>query len=698
MKSSLVFLFLFLFFTSSHYPQNHYLLNSNHIPLMGYEWATQTDPFNQKAELYQKLKEMGLEGMMFSGTPELDYHKLAEVQDLLKIIPYQGEWSPNSNAVVRYTDCVYSVWQVSGVTDTIKATLWYNPLLSQKYSNNEIITDPYAGAGTIVSGPGYAQKRFNHIKESNNDYTTRYNADFRLKVSYNPGFIDPPLLTERLSDTVCNIKLWVYDIRHEGQWRKMDSILYKDNLLTVADFNLNEWKYFPLYYDYKNFTDANYTGGNPPMVLYVEYHIDWSGIDYLRLHFDSLIVYDPRGWGIMNDPVVQNHVKNHGMNIGLNGSIIFDDPNVDFQRVVAGFYGIDEPRTIDSYAPIKKVGELLRSVTQGNRPLFVSLAKHWNSRMGDGSPFGTQPLHNIPEFYYRARPDGFILQTHMYNSPYQDNDKKNIDSYILGLQDMLEVWRHAKHSYFVLVQAGKWLNSDPENPGLVVDPDTSQINYTIYLALLYGAKGIFLDQLFTTKPDFVTGIINPYVYPATYKPSYDVIKNKISPQLKGMFGKKLKLLSPLNQYPDLSFGNSYNWINSINFKYICDNNNSALTQVGCDLGFFKQNNQPNVKYFMIVRRWYQTGYDCPLAINYNLGSSYVNWKLTNYIDSTKVTKLSQDVIEYYLTEGEGVLFSLAPVIQYGGFLIDNETISGTNTLEDTLIIQSKNVQMRDFKN
>jgi hypothetical protein len=424
----------------------------------------------------------------------------------------------------------------------------------------------------------------------------------------------------------------------------------------------------------------------------------WSGKNDLRLHFDSLIVNDNKAKKLYDQPEVQSAIENLTENKDSLGLTIFDESLVNFNNVVAGWYGSDEPKAIDQCEPIQYVNQLLRVKSQGRQPLFISEPMSWNARIGNSNK-GMHPLYSMKEFYYRSKPDGFIMQTHLYHYPYRpatpENIKLNINNYAENLKVLSDIWKNNPYfSFFVLVQGGKWLSADLE-----VHPDKAQLNYSIYMALLYGAKGIFLDQLFTRTYPIgqinVTGIIDPGFDPRDTIVSdnglYWEIRDKISPQLKGMFGKKLKLLLPLNQYTDIRFDTVYNWINSIRFKYECDGNNGGnsigKTQLGYDLGFFEQSNQPNVKYFMLLRRWYQDEFDCPLAINYNLGSTYINWKLTNYIDSSKVTKLSQDVIHCRINAGDGILFSLAPVIESGGFLIDNETISGTNTLEDTLIVK-----------
>jgi len=225
--------------------------------------------------------------------------------------------------------------------------------------------------------------------------------------------------------------------------------------------------------------------------------------------------------------------------------------------------------------------------------------------------------------------------------------------------------------FYLGIQNGRWL------PVFTVIPTNAQYLYSINIGLLYGAKGFVPMNCFTRENGAVTGFYDPATQ--TYSALDTFTKEVVKPRLSGFFGRTLKNITQSFQYPDINLNTSYKFITSID---------SDIPSY--DLGFFT--GETDVKYFMLLRRWYQTSNPGTVIISYNLNSTnYKNFKLCNYIDSTYSYKNCIDTIHFNAGPGDGRLFSLAPVVKYGGEIRCNETISGTNTLAGEMSIKSNAV-------
>lgn len=169
------------------------------------------------------------------------------------------------------------------------------------------------------------------------------------------------------------------------------------------------------------------------------------------------------------------------------------------------------------------------------------------------STFGTEALNKVSEFYHRALPDGFIVQTHLFHYPDQNNWQSNIEN---TLKENLKELKNTSTTPIVLVQAGKWL------PYVSEEPTPEQLTYTVNFSLLYGAKAIVFDQLFYRDQN-ITGIIKTDEPLPVTSPLFDEIKNKLSFRLKNELGKTLRKLTPTDQYLNHTLSSSEGFIQSI---------------------------------------------------------------------------------------------------------------------------------------
>jgi hypothetical protein len=268
-----------------------------------------------------------------------------------------------------------------------------------------------------------------------------------------------------------------------------------------------------------------------------------------------------------------------------------------------------------------------------------------------------------------------------------DYKKLNIERLIISME------RFNTHNkpFFLGIQNGIWIK--PNDVHLHETPTKEQYLYNLNIGLLYGAKGFVPMNYFafiSRSNNVTTDSVGGYYDPAKdlYSPLYYFTKDVIRPRLWGFFGRTMKNITQTEQYPDINFNtsNTHDFITSIGLEPSGSHENN-IAQPGYDLGFFK--GETDVKYFMLVRRWYQTDYNRAVIISYDLSSTgFKNYKLCDYIDSTFSYKSSIDTIHLSFTPGDGRLFSLAPVAKYGGEIRCNENIYGSNTLMGEMSIKS----------
>jgi len=104
----------------------------------------------------------------------------------------------------------------------------------------------------------------------------------------------------------------------------------------------------------------------------IEFRIVWkSNSDIFRLYMDTIKVYDDRGWEIINRSEMQQKIINQ----------VTQAP---YKSKAAGWMSVDEPVSIDQMAPIRKVSELIESVSP-NTGLWINYNAGWNGRFGSYS-------------------------------------------------------------------------------------------------------------------------------------------------------------------------------------------------------------------------------------------------------------------------------------------------------------------------
>ncbi len=461
-----------------------------------------------------------------------------------------------------------------------------------------------------------------------------------------------------------------------------DSLDFQSMTINVNELNFNEWKDFSFNFNYADLDTIYKKSTNKILKMndenifadYVEYVIEWLNVPYARLYFDNVLVTDPRGLLLTETPEQErNKIRNQSNNLKPDGGIVFNEGLTNFENTIIGFYGIDEPETIDQLEPVRIVGNLIKEATNNKRFLFTSVASSWDGKYGS-STFGTEALNKVSEFYHRALPDGFIVQTHLFHYPDQNNWQSNIES---TLKENLKELKNTSITPFVLVQAGKWI------PYVSEEPTPEQLTYSVNFSLLYGAKAIVFDQLFYRDQD-ITGIIKTDESLPVTSPLFDEIKNKLSLRLKNSLGKILRKLTPIDQYLNHPLTSSEKFIKTI-IKGGCTVQGMQPNNEIYELGFFKDD--LDADYFMLLSRWYNSGCNPSLTIkmepeyysNYNL-------RVVDYINNHTFITNRYGSINTSPEVGDASFFGVFPVVNYGGNLAYNDTIKSNTSLTDNMTI------------
>ena len=228
-------------------------------------------------------------------------------------------------------------------------------------------------------------------------------------------------------------------------------------------------------------------------------------MEYLDLWVNSITIYDDYGWTVKNDNTTQLEIINIAKNEG-NKQIF---PTSTYDETVVGWFAIDEPETIDNLAVIQEIDDLINNATNGKRRLMVAMCNGWNSLFGEYGGTGIDTVFKIDEYLSRTNLKLLQLTAYLYNCPKDPETEPtwredNIHLYNYGLN------RFAKNNKdFILgLQTGKWQTDEQTGyEGVDTIPTGEQFLYNMNLGLIYGAKGISLNNYFSwERNNKVTGL------------------------------------------------------------------------------------------------------------------------------------------------------------------------------------------------
>jgi len=519
----------------------------------------------------------------------------------------------------------------------------------------------------LIDGPGYRQEfRYNarDVRKA-----ILYNLDFTLKLEKSPGFRNT-VFKDDPSTKICQLEVTAARFNEPGGQNIVERIVVDSLILKLGDFKLNQWttKGFKYSLDRMNSVLNPGKDNRSPASIdtflilkdgtrYVEFRVKWFGNVHYKLFVDDIQVYDENAKTLFSSAGKKE---------------ILDQDNfsnvcscTDYKNYIVGWFAYDEPETIDSYEPIRFIDSLISSNSNGKRRLYVSFPSSWNGKFNN-SPNGAEPIYKFEEFALRTK-GVFISDNKNMYTPYNANQHfRNGPDEVENYRSLCEVLSGINKYYLSgycdhTIICGKYLSANILN-----NPTPAQMLNEANIKLLFGSKILNLYRYFGNNADtnFTGLVVNNAKGDYIYTDRYYFVRNTLAPRLHGFFGKTLRKINPTAQYTDVSFGTAYSFITSLSYpaKSSCRTSMNPEVNPGYDLGFFEDNS--GSKYFMILRRWYQTAYDCPLVINYDLSSTGVNnWKVLNTIDGSISYHNSKDTLTAVLGPGEAILYKMTPVLK-----------------------------------
>lgn len=391
------------------------------IPLVIYPDLRVIDIETMYTSPYQQMEDMGVFGVVAGDVLDNSIYLQHFTDHNLKVIP-QYLWGEDitKSHILRYTDAHYTVWEAEG-TDPAKgnATLSYDnqtSYFSEQYQGETIegrSAGGFSGPVEIISGPGYPQ----NIKYRFFDNVfIQYFGEYRMKITQRGSEL--PL--EYSNDTVCILKVTALDVQGITEF----TVATKE--ITVAEFNgWDNWMPIQVDDDGYNFRNlpVNYqqqnNGANQESPVfnasYIQFKVIWTGLPYLNLFIDRVKVYDDFGFALKETPQPKADIK----------SLVESYINTS---TIVGWYGLDEPPSIDNYEPYRIVDYMVDSVSRyHNKPmrLHTGFTAGYQGRYGDLGT-GAHPLFPAEEFWLRARPKN--VQINMYNYLWLSRSHRDINN------------------------------------------------------------------------------------------------------------------------------------------------------------------------------------------------------------------------------------------------------------------------------
>jgi hypothetical protein len=660
------------------------------IPLVIYPMRTSHDMVLTYPNSLSQVKDMGVFGVIAPDVLDYSVYLQGFQNAGLKVLPHYLWGNQTYSHIWRYTNSFYTIWEAEG-TDPLKGstTLYYDTIYTTFFDEDGTKGRLSGGTipheSTLIYGPGYSQL----VTYNFSDEIVEYTTEFRLKITQRV-----PELPENYSDmVVCNL---IVTNQKDGDGNgpgKTDTIILRS--VKVSDLLVNGWNNWDtinLVYDLAHLlTEKLGNVGTYKLskgaAYFVQFKVNWGGLDFLNLFIDRVRVYDFRGLSLLEEQAPRNLIKGL-VNTYINNSTII------------GWYGTDEPGSIDNFEPYRVVDSLINSVSNGSVRLHASITGSWRGTFAVGNwTYGMgHDVYVADEFWLRAKPKNIQLNTYIYHNPWDPGVVPDWKERNIALCTDAYYGRINKYdpNFSVSTQAGAYYFNDKDKPCEIADafeiPTPSQINYHVNLCLLYGAKELRLDPYFSSyyygceNLLHTYGLIDPEEQPTD---NYLMYKDTIIPRLNDKFGKTLKKINQTAQFANLDIADPV-VINFPSFIYdIRGINFSEASTYFLDLGFFENPGESFKYYAFALNRWYSTNEDLQYTFQ-KPTTLFNNYKLTNL---AKDISLSINLANNYmhastLAVGDCDFFELAPVVHYGGDLITDEAITGTNTLHEAMTIKS----------
>lgn len=595
-----------------------------------------------------------------------------------KVVPFNlwelgAGHEPN---IERYAEGHYSLWETLDykLYKPIARVIPDTNLVEVVSLNNEscIRTNPLLDPTNMVliNGPNYSQDGIYRFIYEDSDPTglVEYIMTIRAAIQSNP------LYRGELSDRDL-FKLTIrYYLKDAGVF------LEKEHIFSIDEFSSElTWEDLIYTYDYRYILELRdtYTFDDPrPTNNYksgyyradfVTFKITMLTNQYL-LYLKNLIVHDNRGLSALNGSATAT-INNTLEEYGNNPSVV-------------GWFGGDEPPTIDNYMPLNAVQSVVENYSAYNVGFFSAMTTGRTDYTSSADP--QYKYSDLETYHHKVQPNYLRLTQYFYNYPSTD--------YSTNYDTVCNAYKKARDvdpEFGATVQAHEYISS----PSLDLPPVALLKNQT-NLALLFGAKEIGFYCLQSSNN--TTGLID--ANGNVIDGRLGALKDDIIPKLKGEYGQKLKTISSNHNLLGYSVSWSQNSdeiifgekLHSISFTHLGVEGSGIL-----DVGFFEDEYDKKY-YFMVLNRHYSTAGDYSIKLD---SLNYKNWELTEYGTSTISSQIISDVngsatFDTHFGQGEARLYSVQAPIELGGNLLANEYIgSQTVTTGDVTLSSGKTINV-----
>ena len=342
---------------------------------------------------FDQIENVGVFGVVAPDVLNQTYLNSFSTHNLSVLPQFWEDTTFNHNLIEKYTNSHYTVWEAEG-TDPSKGRVTL-------YRGNGTYIDSNGGRTYVVAeaplvtnneeiifGPGYPQNVTYNSPETGTIVT--YTVEYVMKIENR----NQQLPQNYLDDVVCTIR--VTNLKNDGQ----NEVPVTEKDVKVSDFNgWGNWKSIAKSYEFGTSTsEETYREFGikllPKAVAQcVEFKVIWRGLSYLNLYIDTIRVHDERGDLIVNNPNYQ----------GLVATLVENNIN---NHTIAGWYGTDEPISIDNYEPYRIVDSIISHVQGSNLRLHAGITGGTTGKFGgwNGRDSLTASLYIDEEFWKRAKP------------------------------------------------------------------------------------------------------------------------------------------------------------------------------------------------------------------------------------------------------------------------------------------------------
>jgi len=595
------------------------------------------------------------------------------------------------NYIYHYSTSFYSKWEVEE-----NQKIWDEIGIKHKggrettYKNTKCWSTEGLKTPTrsLVYGPHYHQeklyKRWYWEDKSFDRHNVQYIARYRMALDVS-GKVNP-------EEEVC--KLYV-SVRHVPvvngvPGNKADHILKGPITLKVKDFHpYGKFEYFyldvktPWYtypIEYHETEGGSGISSNRNTVWEdkygdqgVQFCIDWLRSDSrCTLYIDHIEVYDKEGWNDFIDPDTRGSTIT---NIQSYAKKFSGWSNLKY------WGGCDEPSSIDAYLPIRIVDSLIQEV--GAPPLMTVFYPQWNVFVNNDS--------QLVRYYNTVKPKKLIIDFYPFLNDFPVTRWDDWYTY----QKQLQICHSLQPGFYYMAQAFGYQIRESGNWSIWRLPDAADFKASVMLALAHGVKGIIFFQLDSYPMAggiILQGLIKNDTPKFTRTDLFYLVKENLAPRLKGSLGKKLMELDYTGNYIQYyKVGGKQNdpSLNQISDGFLTLGFDSPQPEEkNWHCSFFRRQDHPDDKYFFLTNLY--TIVDSR-SIEIRLTETkqkYKNYRFRNVEGNFDITFTSKITKEFNLSQGEGSLYQVAPVVKYGGRLLYSEETKDRMELTDDMIIEN----------